>query len=53
MSKSLTGSALIAYGPTLPLNYTPDGGLFYKTDSSGGKQQGLYVYGFIKDTDTA
>ena len=50
MAKTLNGSALISYGPVLPLAVTaPDGALFYKTDGLTGGPQGLYMYGFIKD----
>lgn len=50
MSKTLNGSAIISYGTTLPsAASTPAGALFYKTDSSGGSPQGLYMFGFVKD----
>lgn len=50
MSKTLNGSAIISYGTTLPSTAsTPAGALFYKTDSSGGSAQGLYMFGFVKD----
>lgn len=50
MSKTLNGSAIISYGTTLPPTAsTPAGALFYKTDSSGGSPQGLYMFGFVKD----
>ena len=50
MSKTLNGSAIISYGSTLPPTAsTPAGALFYKTDSSGGSPQGLYMFGFVKD----
>ncbi len=52
MSKLLTGGALISYGTALPQgNLTPDGTLFFKTDSSGNASQGLYIYGFVKDSN--
>lgn len=52
MAKTFTGGALIAYGPTLPpAGSTPDGALFYKTDSVSGGSQGLYMYGFIRDNN--
>lgn len=54
MAKTLNGGALIAYGPTLPsAGATPDGALFYKTDSLSGGPQGLYVYGFLKDSNAS
>lgn len=50
MSKTLSGSAIISYGSTLPpAASTPAGALFYKTDSTGGSPQGLYMFGFVKD----
>jgi len=50
MVKTLNGSALISYGPALPVTASvSDGALFYKTDASGGNPQGLYMYGFVKD----
>lgn len=52
--KTFNGSALIAYGPSLPATTAAsDGGLFYKTDSSGGQAQGLYMYGFVKDANAS
>lgn len=54
MVKTLSGGALIAYGPTLPsAGNTPDGALFYKTDGISGGPQGLYINGFLKDSNTA
>lgn len=53
MAKTLSGGALIGYGSDLPeAGSTLDGSLFYKTDNSGGAQ-GLYLYGFLKDTNTS
>jgi hypothetical protein len=53
MAKTLNGGALISYGPTLPTpSVTPDGALFYKTDSISGGQQGLYMFGFIRDASS-
>jgi hypothetical protein len=50
MAKTLNGGALISYGPALPpASSTPDGALFYKTDSQFGGPAGLYVFGFVKD----
>lgn len=50
--KNLTGTALIGYGPNLPSSTaTPDGSLFYKTVSDVGGSRGLYVFGFIPDSD--
>lgn len=47
--KTLSG-ALIPYGSTLPSDISSaDGALFYKTDSAGSPQ-GLYLYGFIADS---
>lgn len=52
MLKNLNSGGLIAYGPTLPVqNTVPDGTLFYKTDGSSGGAAGLYIYGFIKDSN--
>jgi hypothetical protein len=54
MVKTLSGGALIAYGSTLPsAGTTPDGALFYKTDGISGGPQGLYINGFLKDSNTA
>lgn len=48
--KTLSG-ALIPYGSALPTTISSsDGALFYKTDSVGGPQ-GLYLYGFIADSN--
>lgn len=53
MAKTLNGGALISYGPTLPIaSVTPDGALFYKTDGIAGGPQGLYMFGFIRDTSS-
>jgi len=53
MAKILNGSAMISYGPLLPpTNTTPDGSLFFKTDSGTGGSQGLYMFGFIQDANT-
>lgn len=52
MSKTLTGGALISYGPLLPsISTTPDGSLFYKTDGLVGGPSGLYLLGFVKDSN--
>lgn len=54
MSKTLSGSAIISYGPTLPADaHAQAGALFYKTDASGGNPLGLYMYGFVKDINPA
>jgi hypothetical protein len=52
MAKILNGGALISYGPTLPtVGQASDGALFYKTDSAIGGSSGLYLFGFIKDSN--
>lgn len=49
MAKTLSGGAIISYGPTLPpASQAYDGALFYKTDSTGDPR-GLYMFGFVKD----
>ena len=47
MNKTLSGGAVINYGPNLPdPTSTTDGQLFYKTEGNG---QGLYVFSFLQD----
>ena len=51
-ASTFNGSSLISYGPTLPAtSTTADGTLFYKTVSDGGGSAGMYLYGFIADTN--
>ena len=51
MAKTINGAALISYGPTLPAAITSaDGSLFYKTTNTGGAD-GLYVYGYLADSN--
>lgn len=51
MLKNLTSGAIINYGATLPDPSTAfDGALFYK---NAGTNQGLYVFGFIQDSNSA
>lgn len=50
MIKNITGGATIGYGPTLPQPEGAfDGTLFFKT----GADQGMYVFGFIQDSNPA
>lgn len=52
MIKNLGGSATINYGATLPsAGAATDGTVFYKTDSSGGVSQGLYIFNFQQDSN--
>lgn len=51
MAKTFTGGALISYGDTLPgVSNSSDGALFFRTNS--GVNSGLYLFGFIKDTNS-
>jgi hypothetical protein len=51
--KTPNSIALIQYGPTLPTVGISDGTMFYKTSSADGTAQGLYVYGFIRDSNSS